>query len=80
VIITDDIGSAQQVAGYPPGQRAAMFIRAGGTIVLTVNPYIVAAMAARLIQRARTDSAFRAQVNAAALVVLRAKLARGLLR
>ena len=79
VIITDDIGSARQVAGYPPGQRAAMFIHAGGTIVLTVNPYIVAAMTARLIQRARTDPAFRAQVNAAALVVLRAKLARGLL-
>jgi beta-N-acetylhexosaminidase len=80
VIITDDIGNARQVAGYSPGRRAAMFVHAGGTIALTVDPYVVAAMTTRLLARARTDASFRAQVNAAALVVLRAKLARGLLR
>jgi beta-N-acetylhexosaminidase len=79
VIITDDIGAAKQVASVPVGVRAVKFIAAGGTIALTVAPSTVPLMAHRLIDRARRDAAFRRKVNAAALVVLRAKAAAGLL-
>jgi beta-N-acetylhexosaminidase len=79
VIITDDIGSAAQVASVPAGIRAVRFIQAGGTIALTVSPSTVATMATRLLDRAQSNTAFRNMVNAAALTVLRAKAARGLL-
>jgi len=79
VIITDDIGAAKQVASVPAGIRAVKFIAAGGTMALTVAPATVPLMARRLIDRARSDAAFRQKVNAAALVVLRAKAAAGLL-
>jgi beta-N-acetylhexosaminidase len=79
VIITDDIGGAKQVASVPAGLRAVKFIAAGGTMALTVAPSTVPLMANRLIDRAQRDPAFRRQVNAAALVVLRAKAAAGLL-
>src|SRR6478752_7694578 len=73
VIITDDIGGAEQVSSVPAGLRAVKFIAAGGTMALTVTPSTVPLMAGRLIDRARRDPAFRRQVSAAALVVLRAK-------
>lgn len=79
VIITDDVGGATQVAAYRPGERAVSFVQAGGTMVLTVVPSTVGPMATRLIDRARHDPAFLRKIDAAALVVLRAKQARGLL-
>lgn len=79
VIVTDDIGAADQVANVPPGMRAVRFVQAGGTMVLTVAPSTVAPMASALIQRAHRDAAFRKLVDAAALVVLKAKQAHGLL-
>ncbi len=79
VIVTDDIGAAAQVASVPAGLRAVRFIQAGGTMVLTVSPSAVALMATRMLDRAEQNPAFRNLVNAAALTVLRAKAARGLL-
>ena len=79
VIVTDDVGAAAQVASVPPGLRAVRFIQAGGTMVLTVSPSTVAPMFTRLLERAQQNPAFRNMVNAAALTVLRAKAARGLL-
>ncbi len=49
-------------------------------MVLTVAPATVAPMASQLLARARSDAGFRALVDAAALVVLKAKQAQGLLR
>ena len=79
VVITDDIGAAAQVRGYAPGTRAVDFIAAGGTIALTVDPSTVPAMTSALLAKARSSSSFRAKVDAAALLVLQAKAARGLL-
>jgi beta-N-acetylhexosaminidase len=79
VIVTDDIGAAAQVASVPAGMRAIRFVQAGGTMVLTVVPSTVATMASALIQRASRDATFRKLVDAAALVVLKAKQAHGLL-
>jgi beta-N-acetylhexosaminidase len=80
VIISDDIGIAKQVSGYSIGDRAVAFISAGGDMVLTVDATQTGQMAAAVLAQAKTDPAFRAQVDAAALVVLQAKQARGLLQ
>lgn len=80
VVISDDLGVAKQVSGYSVGGRAIAFIQAGGDIVLTVDASQAGAMTAALLARTRTDSRFKAQVDAAALRVLQAKQARGLLR
>jgi beta-N-acetylhexosaminidase len=79
VVISDDVGAAQQVAGLSPPQRALAFLGAGGDIVLTVDTSQIAGMTAAVVARAQADPAFAALVDAAALRVLRAKLRAGLL-
>ena len=79
VVITDDVGVAKQVAYVSTGDRAVKFIEAGGDMVLTVDATESSAMSAALIDRASSDPAFRKLVDAAALRVLQAKQARGLL-
>jgi beta-N-acetylhexosaminidase len=79
VVISDDLGGAAQVSGYGVGRRAVDFIQAGGDIVLTVDASQAAEMTRALLAKASSDPAFLSKVNAAALVVLQAKQARGLL-
>jgi beta-N-acetylhexosaminidase len=78
VIISDDLGAAAQVAATAVGQRAVDFVAAGGDLVLTVVASQASIMAAALLARASSDPAFKAQVDAAALRVLRLKQAAGL--
>jgi beta-N-acetylhexosaminidase len=80
LIISDDLGGAKQVSGYGLGDRAVRFVAAGGDVVLTVDATQAATMTAALLAKAGRDPAFRRQVDAAALLVLQAKQARGLLR
>jgi beta-N-acetylhexosaminidase len=61
------------------GERAVRFIAAGGDMVLTVDANQAGPMTAALFAKADRDAAFKRLVNAAALRVLRAKQARGLL-
>lgn len=79
VVISDDLGAAAQVSGYGVGQRAVEFIQAGGDIVLTVDVSQATEMAEALSAKARSDSSFKSKVDAAALLVLEAKQAHGLL-
>jgi beta-N-acetylhexosaminidase len=79
VVISDDVGGAAQVAAFSPGTRAVDFIAAGGDVVLTVNAAQIPEMTAAVLARAKTDATFRAEVDAAALRVLTAKQASGLL-
>lgn len=79
VVISDDLGGAQQVAGVPQGQRAVRFVAAGGDVVLTVHPETLPAMYRAVLARAHDDKRFRAQVEASALRVLTAKERQGLL-
>jgi beta-N-acetylhexosaminidase len=79
VIISDDLGAAKQVTGYSVASRALRFEQAGGDMILTVNAGQAATMIGAILARMRTDSAFRGHVHAAALRVLKAKQARGLL-
>lgn len=79
LVISDDLGIAAQVSGSSIGQRAVAFVAAGGDVVLTVDATQAADMTAALLQRANSDPAFKQQVDAAALLVLQAKQAQGLL-
>lgn len=80
VVVSDDLGNARQVAPFSPGTRAVSFLRAGGDLVLTVNPAVLPAMDDAVLAEARRDPAFRAQADAAVLRVLQAKDNLGLLR
>ncbi|MGI8415801.1 MAG: glycoside hydrolase family 3 N-terminal domain-containing protein, partial [Nakamurella sp.] len=79
VIISDDLGQAVQVQAWTPGDRAINFLNAGGSMILTVDPAVQPAMYNAVLQKANSDSAFKAKVDAAALHVLTAKQNRGLL-
>ena len=79
-VVSDDLGIARQVARWPAGERAVRFLRAGGDLVLTVDPATLPAMHQAVLARTRTSPAFRARVEHAALRVLTLKQARGLLR
>ena len=78
VIVSDDIGAAQAVAGMPATQRALDFIQAGGDLIVskTIGPAV--SMASGLLARANADASFRARVDESALRVLTAKAAVGL--
>ena len=78
VVISDSLGAAQ-VAAWSPGARAVNFLEAGGDMVLINDPSQIPAMVGAVSARVASSSAFRAKVDAAALLVLRAKQARGLI-
>ena len=78
-VVSDDLGDAAQVSPWRPAVRAVRFLRAGGDLVLTVDPGTVPAMYRAVLARARTSRSFRATVDRAALRVLRVKQAQHLL-
>lgn len=73
VVISDDVGNATQLAQWSPGDRAVKFLRAGGDVVLTVDPTQAPAMVAALIAAANADPVFADQVTAAVARVLKLK-------
>jgi beta-N-acetylhexosaminidase len=79
VVISDDLGSARQVSRWSYGQRAVKFVRAGGNVVLTVDPRTLPPMYGAVLAAARASEPFRSKVTSSALRVLRLKERRGLL-
>lgn len=79
VVMTDDVGRAVAVRSVPRGQRATRFIAAGGDLVLTVLPEQAPAMVDAIVTKASASKAFRAQVQASTLRVLRLKQSADLL-
>jgi beta-N-acetylhexosaminidase len=79
VVVSDDLGAAEAVAGIAPERRALDFLGAGGDLVVSKTVDATVRMAGAVQARAATDAAFRAVVDAAALRVLRTKQAYGLL-
>ena len=79
VVISDDLARAEQVAGLRPAARAVRFLRAGGDLVLVVDPDPLPAMYAAVLARAERSPAFQRKVDASALRILRAKDRQGLL-
>ena len=79
VIMSDDIGQAAQVQSIPAGRRATDFLSAGGDLVTSQVIPAAETMAADVLADANSSSSFNAVVAAAALKVLTAKQALGLL-
>jgi len=79
VIVSDDLGATVAVESIPAADRAIDFLAAGGDLIISKTTAPALAMAAALSARVASDATFRARVDDAALRVLRAKAARGLL-
>jgi len=79
VVVSDDLGATEAVADIPPADRAINFLRAGGDLVVSKGTDATIAMARAVNSLAGSDSALDARVDEAALHVLEAKDALGLL-
>jgi beta-N-acetylhexosaminidase len=73
VIITDDVGQAAAVANRTPAQRALDFFHAGGDMVLTVVPSDIEPMIYATLAEMERDPAFRANIEASVMRVLKSK-------
>ncbi|MDJ0316445.1 glycoside hydrolase family 3 N-terminal domain-containing protein [Arthrobacter antibioticus] len=79
IIVSDDICDAVQVSAVPVRARGVGFIRAGGTMALCTNQTLLPPMYAGMMETARADPGFAKQIDAATLLVLQAKAAKGLI-
>ncbi|OYN92538.1 glycoside hydrolase family 3 N-terminal domain-containing protein [Parenemella sanctibonifatiensis] len=85
LVISDDLGEAEAAAqlpsgeAVPAGERAVLFIQAGGDLVINANPALQQEMADALLAKAEADPAFRERITESASRVLGAKAARGLM-
>ncbi len=79
VVVSDDLGAAVAVTDIPPARRALDFIRAGGDLIVSKTAGPADQMAAALVAQAGSNPGFKALVDQAALRVLEAKQASGLL-
>lgn len=79
IIVSDDICDAVQVAAVPVSERGVLFLKAGGTVALCTNQSLMPQMYQGMVDAAESDPGFAAQVDAAALLVLQAKVDRGLI-
>ncbi|MEU8589249.1 glycoside hydrolase family 3 N-terminal domain-containing protein [Streptomyces sp. NPDC048664] len=77
VVISDDIGQAVALKAFTPAQRAVNFLAAGGNLILTVNPSVVAAMTQAVQAKMKQDPSFAAKVNDSVHRVLDAKRTAG---
>jgi beta-N-acetylhexosaminidase len=78
VVMSDDLGAAASVSSLTPGARATAFIVAGGDLMIVAGVDSASKMAAAVLDHARSDPGFAAQVDDAAVRVLWAKQAYGL--
>jgi beta-N-acetylhexosaminidase len=79
VIISDDLGATAAVASIPPGTRAIDFLSAGGDMIISKTSAPADAMVQAIRARVAADASFAQRVDDAALRILRAKQAFGLL-
>jgi beta-N-acetylhexosaminidase len=79
VVISDDLGATAAVASIPPGTRAIDFLSAGGDMIISKTAAPADAMVQAIRARVAADATFRQRVDDAALRVLKAKQAYGLL-
>ena len=80
IIVSDDICDAVQVSSVPVTQRGVRFLNAGGTMALCTNQALLPQMYAGMLETARNDPAFAEKIDAAALLVLKMKVDRGLVK
>jgi len=63
VVVSDDLSEAAAAQVRPPAQRAVDFLRAGGDLVLALDPGHMAEMTDAVLAEARRDPAFARQVQ-----------------
>jgi beta-N-acetylhexosaminidase len=78
VVISDALGAAA-VQSIPAGERAVDFIQAGGDMIISNHTEAATVMAKALSSKAASSPSFKARIDEAALHVLVAKDAAGLL-
>jgi beta-N-acetylhexosaminidase len=79
IAVSDDVCDAAQLSGFSLEHRGANFLAAGGTLVLCTDQGLVPRVWQGIVDRAKSDPSFARTVDAAALAVLDAKDAAGLL-
>ena len=79
VVLSDDLGAAEEVKAVPPARRALDFLNAGGDLIVVKAPSLLPAMTGAVIAEARADPAFRSAVDQHVLRTLAAKQSMGLL-
>jgi beta-N-acetylhexosaminidase len=79
VIISDDLGATGAVASIPPATRAIDFLSAGGDMIISKTSAPADAMVQAIRARVAADASFAQRVDDAALRILKAKQAYGLL-
>jgi beta-N-acetylhexosaminidase len=79
LVLSDDLGNAQQVQNVSPGNRAIKFLNAGGDLIITVDPTTGPLMIDEMVKQAAADSILSARVETAVRRVLNAKFDRNLL-
>jgi len=75
VIVSDDLGAAQAVAGVSPASRGIDFLAAGGDLITSQSLPAATAMDQAILGQVGVDPAFRATVNSAVMRILEAKQA-----
>ena len=79
-VVSDDLGATGAVASIPAGDRALMFLTAGGDLITSKTSDATHAMVLAVRTRTTADPAILARVNEAVMRVLRTKQTWGLLR
>lgn len=76
LVISDDLGATQQVAGVPPRERALRFLTAGGDVVINVDPAIHSEMVDAVRRRVAADEdfAWEVTVKTARVITLKERL------
>jgi beta-N-acetylhexosaminidase len=78
-IVISDSMNAVAVSGASPAHQAVRFFKAGGTMLLNVNPAHVAPMRKAMLAEMNSSTTFAKTIKADVLKVLQAKAKRGLL-
>jgi beta-N-acetylhexosaminidase len=79
LIVSDDLGRAEQVADVTLGERAVRFLAAGGDIVLTAEPATLGPMIDAVLSAAIKNPELAAHVMDSQRRILEAKSHLGLL-
>lgn len=74
IVISDDLCNAVALSAWKYSTRAKNFFNAGGTMMLCVDAAALPSITRGLVAEAQASPAFRAKIDAAALLVLQAKL------